>query len=224
MLKNEDSNDAFVVQAAALDPKAWEKMMGGDTGSHSEMSEAEETLSMYREWRLDIESRTIFDNLKNYKGHHDVQLDPAALNNRNKLEEQLKALIKLENENSGDISEAAKLRREKIQTLERMTHFQESKEILALINENIKNRAAKNNLEKSLRGSEGGLGGLVKQSLAGESSELRDFLEKQVDAEKRTELFKKPKIIDSVAFGQEGRWGDHNYIPPSKLETRLEHR
>ena len=114
MLKDEEENDTYMMQAAALDPKAWDEMFSLDTATQSEMSEAEETLSFKREWAIDIESKNIFDNLKNYKGHHNIQLDPAALNSRNKLEEQLKALISLENENSGDFSEAAKLRREKI--------------------------------------------------------------------------------------------------------------
>ena len=150
MLKNDEENDIYVLQAAALNSKAWQKMFS-DAGSQSEMSEIEETLTMKREWQLEIESRNIFDNLKNYKGHHNIDLDPAALNAKNKLEEQLKALIKLENENSGDFSEAAKVRREKIQTLERMAHFQESKQILALIKKNIKDETTKSNLEKSLR-------------------------------------------------------------------------
>lgn len=33
-----------------------------------------------------------------------------------------------------------------------------------------------------------------------------------------------PKVFDSISFGQEKRWGSHNYLPPSKLETRPEHQ
>jgi len=45
-----------------------------------------------------------------------------------------------------------------------------------------------------------------------------------VDAEQRSAEFGKPKVVDSVMLGQQDRWGAHNYIPPSKLETRPEHR
>jgi len=49
MLKNDEENDIYVLQAAALNSKAWQKMFS-DAGSQSEMSEIEETLTMKREW------------------------------------------------------------------------------------------------------------------------------------------------------------------------------
>lgn len=65
--------------------------------AQSSLSEAEDQYSDFRNIRYELERKEIFDNLKNYKGHHNPQLDPSALNNQsNKVEEQLKALIKLE--------------------------------------------------------------------------------------------------------------------------------